>query len=127
MRVFLTGATGYVGSAVLEALVRGGHAVTALVRDPSSAETLARRGVTPVLGELSTPKSYVGHAESCDGTIHTALEYSKRNETVDRQAIETLLPAARTRAKNAKDRAPFFLYTSGTWVLGRATWPVDED
>src|SRR5262249_11552206 len=117
MRVFLTGATGYVGSAVLDGLVRGGHQVTALVRDPSTAEHLSRRGVQPVLGELATPKSYVKHVESCDGTIHTALEYSKRNEAVDYQAIEALLPAARKRATASPARAPFFIYTSGTWVL----------
>src|SRR5437016_4487292 len=121
MRVFLTGATGYVGSAVLEALVRGGHEVTALVRDPSTSEVLSRRGVQPVLGELSTPKSYLKHVESCDGTIHAALEYSKRNEAVDLQAIEAMLPAARKRATAKRGRAPFFIYTSGTWVIGRAT------
>lgn len=128
MRVFLTGATGYVGSAVLDALVRAGHEVLALVRDPATAEILSRRsGVQPVLGELATPTSYVKHVEACDGTIHTALESSKRNEVVDRQAIETLLPAVRKRAGGTVDRAPFFIYTSGTWVIGKATWPADED
>lgn len=127
MRVFLTGATGYVGSAVLDALVRGGHQVTALVRAPSTAEALSRRGVVPVLGEIGTPKSYVAHAEACDGMIHAALESSKRNEAVDLQALETLLPAARRRAGGTHERAPFFIYTSGTWVIGKATWPADED
>jgi nucleoside-diphosphate-sugar epimerase len=128
MRVFLTGATGYVGSAVLDALVRAGHEVTALVRDPAMAEMLSRRsGVHPVLGELATPKSYVKHVEACDGTIHTALEGSKRNAAVDRQAIETLLPSVRKRASSKGERAPFFIYTSATWVIGKATWPADED
>ena len=43
MRVFLTGATGYIGSAVLDAVLRAGHQVTALVRDPSRAERLSAR------------------------------------------------------------------------------------
>ena len=45
MRIFLTGATGYVGSAVMDALVRSGHEVTALVRDPDKGERMSRRGV----------------------------------------------------------------------------------
>ena len=43
MRIFLTGATGYVGSAVLDALVRGGHEVTALVRDNEKAARVTAR------------------------------------------------------------------------------------
>ena len=56
MRIFLTGATGYVGSAVLDALLRGGHEVTALVRDPEKAERLRLRGVQAVVGDLSMPE-----------------------------------------------------------------------
>ena len=52
MRIFLTGATGYIGSAVLDALLRASHQVTALVRTPQAADALASRGVTPVLGDL---------------------------------------------------------------------------
>ena len=47
MRIFLTGATGYIGSAVLDALLRASHQVTALVRTPQAADALASRGVTP--------------------------------------------------------------------------------
>lgn len=125
MRIFLTGGTGYLGSAVLDALLRGGHQVTALVRDPEKAERMSMRGVQPVVGELSTPKSYVAAAEACDGIIHTAFESSKRGQVVDRQAIEVLLSAARRRA-DGRER-PFFIYTSGIWVLGRTTSPAEED
>ena len=48
MRIFLTGATGYIGAAVLDALVRGGHDVTALVRDNEKARRVAKRGAHPV-------------------------------------------------------------------------------
>ncbi len=47
MRIFLTGATGYIGSAVLDASLRAGHDVTALVRDPEKAERVSLRGVQP--------------------------------------------------------------------------------
>ena len=78
MRIFLTGATGYVGSAVLDALRRGGHTVTALVRDPEKAERMRLIGVQPIVGDLSMPKYYVAAVEACDSIIHTALEPMRR-------------------------------------------------
>jgi nucleoside-diphosphate-sugar epimerase len=116
MRIFLTGATGYIGSAVMDALLRSGHEVTALVRDPEKAEQVSGRGVHPIIGELSRPASYAGAAESADSIIHTALESSKRKVKVDRQAIDTLLGAAARRvAAGLRARV---VYTSGVWVLG---------
>ena len=125
MRVFLTGATGYIGSAVLDALLRAGQQVTALVRDPEKAERVRVRGVQPIVGELSKPKSYTAAAEDCDGVIHTAFEPSKRGQAVDREAIDTLLAIARRR--RAGRQKPFFVYTSGIWVLGTTTGPAEED
>ena len=110
MRFFLTGATGYIGSAVLEAGLRAGHQVTALVRDPEKAEHVASRGGTAVIGELSKPASYAAAAEQCDSLIHTAFEHSKRGQLVDRQAIESLMAVA--------GRPACVVYTSGVWVLG---------
>ena len=125
MRIFLTGATGYIGSAVLDAFVRSGHHVTALVRDPVKAERVSLHGVQPVIGELSNPSSYAGAAEACDGIIHTAYEYSKRGQKVDRDAIDDLLAMARRRADAG--HTPFFIYTSGVWVLGATPSPAGED
>src|SRR5687768_17118203 len=125
MRIFLTGATGYVGSAVLDALLRGGHAVTALVRDPEKAERVSRRGVQPILGDLSKPASYAAAAETCDAIVHAAFEHSKQGQHVDRQAIEALLEAASRRA--ATGRAGSFVYTSGMWVLGDTQGRATED
>ena len=116
MRIFLTGATGYIGSAVTDAMLRGGHDVTALVRDPEKAEQLTRRGVQPVIGELSKPASYSAAAEAADSIVHTALESSKRTQKVDRQAIDALLDAAGRRA--TAGRPACVVYTSGVWVLG---------
>lgn len=125
MRIFLTGATGYVGSAVMEALLRSGHDVTALVRDPEKAERMSRRGVHPVIGELSKPASYTAAAEMADSIVHTALESSKRTQKVDRQAIDALLGAAVRRA--AAGRPAAFVYTSGVWVLGDTQGRATEE
>lgn len=125
MRIFLTGATGYVGSAVLDALLRGGHAVTALVRDPEKAERVSLRGAQPVVGDLSKPKSYAEAAEACDAIIHTAFESSKRGAQVDRQAIDALLGVAIRHS--AKGHPVSFVYTSGVWVLGNTVGAAGED
>lgn len=126
MRVFLTGATGYVGSAILDTLLRSGHQVTALIRDPEKAETVAARGVQTVLGELANPAGYHAHAETCDGIIHAAMESSRRAGEVDRLATEALLAAARKRGSGPVERTPFFLYTSTSWVIGKAIRPASE-
>jgi nucleoside-diphosphate-sugar epimerase len=117
MRVFLTGATGYIGSAVLDALVRAGHKVTALVRDPERAQQLAARGVTTVAGELGSPKTYSLALQEAQAAVHAAFESSPRGVEKDRQAVETLIGA----------RPPILIYTSGVWVLGNTTKPADED
>lgn len=124
MRIFLTGGTGYVGSAVLDALLRGGHEVTALVRDPERAERVAQRGARPVSGDLSKPISYAAAAESCDVIIHTALD-AKLAEAVDRQAIDTLTAAASRHAATGQPAA--VVYTSGIWVLGETQGQATED
>jgi nucleoside-diphosphate-sugar epimerase len=125
MRFFLTGATGYIGSAVLEAGLRGGHQVTALVRDPEKAEHVSSRGATAVVGELSRPTSYAAIAEQCDVLIHTASEPSKRRQLVDRQAIDTLMAAAERRTQAGLPAC--VVYTSGIWVLGHTQGPARED
>ena len=99
MKIFLTGATGYIGSAVLDAALRANHQITALVRTPQAADTLASRGVTPVLGDLKTVKSYRAAADAHDAYIHTAADSSPKREEVDRKAIETLMGLAAARAQ----------------------------
>lgn len=125
MRFFVTGATGYIGSAVLEASLRAGHHVTALVRDPEKAEHVSSRGAAAVIGELSRPASYVAAAEKCDVLIHTASEHSKRRQLVDRQAIDTLMAVAERRIERALEAC--VVYTSGVWVLGHTQGAAKED
>jgi nucleoside-diphosphate-sugar epimerase len=125
MRIFLTGATGYIGSAVLDGLLRAGHDVTAVVRDPEKAARLKGRGVQPLVGDLADPTSYAAAAETCDSIIHTAFEASKRGADVDRQATEALLNAAIRRS--AKGQHVSLVYTSGVWVLGNTAGAAAED
>jgi nucleoside-diphosphate-sugar epimerase len=118
MRVFLTGATGYVGGAVLDALLRNRHQVDALVRSAQAAAELQARGAHPILGSVLEPSSWLEAAAQADGVVHTAAESGPRQREADRAAVETLvsLPAANR----------FLVYTSGVWVLGNTSGPADE-
>jgi nucleoside-diphosphate-sugar epimerase len=120
-RVFLTGGTGYIGSAVLDALVRGGHQVTAIARDPEKVARLQSRGATGVLAELGTPARYMSAAVESDVVIHTALDHSPRGPQIDRDLLDRLLPALSDTGS-----AKTFIYTSGVFVIGPAPEPVDE-
>src|SRR5882672_9471062 len=91
MRIFLTGGSGYIGSAVLDAFVRAGHKVDALVRNSETAAAVQARGGHPVMGDLSEPSSYADAAASADGVVHTAFEDSPRGTAVDATTIDTLL------------------------------------
>jgi len=125
MRIFLTGATGYVGSAILEASLRAGHHVTALVRDPEKAEHVSLRGARPIVGELVKPAAYVSAAEESDVIVHAAFDRTKRTIDVDRSAIETLLGVSGRRLDRGLSAS--FIYTSGAWVLGNTSGPANED
>ena len=126
MQVFLTGATGIIGSAVLDAIIKGGHRVTALARDPEKAERLAALGATPVIGELGTPKTYANAVKPADAVVHAALDASPRGIATEKIGLDTML-AAQTQASQADGKSRIFIYTSGVWVLGQTAKAAEED
>lgn len=126
MHIFLTGATGYIGSAVLDAMLKGGHKVTAIARDPEKAEKLLAKGATPVVAEMGLPKLYVPLLKQADAVVHTAFESSPRGVQVDKTSLETMLTAQR-EAIAVDGKARTFIYTSGVWVLGRTAKAAEED
>jgi nucleoside-diphosphate-sugar epimerase len=130
MRIFLTGATGYIGGALLDALVRAGHDVTALVRDNEKAARVSARGGHPVVGNLAEPTSFLSSAEGQDGYVHAAFDFaSNRGPAIEKAALDAMIAAAqRPRAAAAGARVKrVMIYTSGVWVLGRSSDPVAED
>ena len=93
MRVFLTGANGWIGSAVARELIDAGHVVTGLVRSEQAGAALAAAGVTPLLGSLSDIDALRRGAGEADGVIHTAFgldfaDYARLSRE-DVRAIET--------------------------------------
>src|SRR5215207_3035263 len=108
MKVFLTGATGYIGSAVAERLRAAGHELSALARSDVSAAKLASAGITAVLGDFADPKSVGSAAQAADAVISLATTY---DPTIDGPAIDAILDAL------AGSNKPF-IYTSGIWSHG---------
>lgn len=73
MKVFLTGGSGYIGSAVALALKKAGHDVLALVRDEAKAQGLKSAGVKLVKGELGNPAGYAGAAWGRAAFVHIEI------------------------------------------------------
>lgn len=114
MRVFVTGATGFIGAAIVNDLVAAGHEVLGLARSEASAERLQRLGVAVHRGELSETDRLAAGARGCDGVIHTAFihdfsQYASAAET-DRRAVAALIGALEGSGKP-------FVSTSGSLVL----------
>jgi nucleoside-diphosphate-sugar epimerase len=121
MRVFITGATGYVGNAVALALAHRGHDIVGLARSDSAKEKLLRQGLHPVMGDLASLDVLREMVSDADAVVHCALPRSPQAPAIEAEALGAMLGAI-TSDHEA------FIYTSGAWVYGsRGDAVVDED
>jgi len=122
VRIFITGATGYIGSAVVRELVDAEHQVTGLTRLAEKAAYLRDLGAEPVVGDLRDLDSYRDALMTADALVHLAAESSDAKVVVDRAAVDAMLAAAEVGP------ARIIVYTSGCFVLGETgDEPANED
>ncbi len=111
MKVVLTGATGFIGSHVLEDLLKHGHEVTALVRDAAQADAVAARGATPAVVDLYDAPTVARLLGDADGAVHTASPGDATSANLDSAVVDAVIDAFAGTGKP-------YLQISGLWIYG---------
>ncbi len=124
MRVFITGAAGFIGTATTRELIANGHTVLGLARSDENAAALEKLGAEVHRGSLEDLDSLRAGAKATDGTIHLAFihDFSKFAETgqIDKRAIDAMGEAL------AGSNKPFIV-TSGTLLVAPGRLATEED
>lgn len=118
MRILLTGATGYLGSAVLPALLLDGHQVTAIARSDDAVATVTAAGATALPGDVTDTGLLSQAAREADGVVHLVTPGGQITDATDNAVITGVLAGIEGSGKP-------YIHSSGIWVHGSGV--LDED
>ena len=113
MKVFVTGAAGFIGGSIAAGLVKAGHQVVGLVRNPGQVAEVAKIGVTGIVGTLADHDLLVAQARAADAVINAA-------SSDNRAAVEAIIEGLAGSGKP-------FLHTSGSSIVGDASGGLGTD
>lgn len=111
MKILLTGATGFIGSAVLDHLVEAGHQVTAVVRSQASSLTAEKAGAVGVIGDLFNTEWLSSELSTHDAGIHTAAGSDEKDPALNDAVLDAAISAFADTDKP-------FVHTGGIWSYG---------
>ncbi|MFG2845899.1 NAD-dependent epimerase/dehydratase family protein [Kitasatospora sp. NPDC048296] len=121
MRIFLTGASGYLGGVVTEHLIAAGHRVTALARSGAAQERVTELGAEPLPGSLADTETLRQAAEDADAVVHTAVDFTHpAMHEVEQPALAAML-------SGLKPGSPFVYTSTGLVYPDGAGAAIDED
>ena len=120
MRVFITGASGHIASAVIPGLISHGHQVTGLARSAASAEVVAALGAEVLRGDLENLDGLRSAAAGADGVIHLAFRHEEMRTGGFSDAVESDLAAIKAIGETLIGTDKPFVGTGGTLMLAMA-------
>lgn len=125
--VFLTGATGYVGSVVAEKLIAAGYAVRGLIRKEEQAEQLRKAGIEPFVGDVLDAARVAKGAEGAAAIVHTAAPGNPSADGDMQQMINDTADIISTVVQTAKANVARAIITSGVSLYGHAAGQIFDE
>eukprot|EP01155_Anaeramoeba_flamelloides_P036900 Anaeramoba_flamelloidesc26611_g1_i1.p1 GENE.c26611_g1_i1~~c26611_g1_i1.p1 ORF type:complete len:235 (-),score=64.04 c26611_g1_i1:410-1090(-) len=125
MKIFLVGATGYIGGGILRLLVSEGNECVILSRTEEKAKKLKEElGIEYVIGGMADDEIVKKAIAGCDAVVFTAMQFGEKAAELDLNLINAVIATGREIAKTKKFQ---FIYTSTLWAVGNTAYDGNEE